>query len=93
MVGGSLSPGEADQIWIQSRNTRGGTRFTGFAAVIIFVSGSRGYLRTPRLSNRQIDDRSGSGEGHIRVPHPLIVTESNKHETAEIGAEKATDLV
>ena len=53
----------------------------------------RGYWRNPSLSNRQIDDRGGSRQGHICVPHPLIVTESNKRETAEIGAKKTADLV
>jgi hypothetical protein len=47
----------------------------------------------PSLSNRQIDDRSGSRQGHICIPHPLIITKSNKRETTEISAKKTTDLV
>jgi hypothetical protein len=47
----------------------------------------------PRLSNRQIDDRRGGRQGHTCVPHPLTISESNKRETAEISAEKTTDLV
>jgi hypothetical protein len=53
----------------------------------------RKYTRNPGLSNRQIDDRRGSRQGHVCVPHPLIITESNQRETAEISAKKPTDLV
>ena len=56
-------------------------------------SSRRGYWRNPSLSNRQIDDRGASRQGHICVPHPLIITESNKRESAEISAKKTTDLV
>jgi hypothetical protein len=50
-------------------------------------------LPNPRLSNGQIYERGGSRQGHICVPHPLIVTESSKRETAEKSAKKTTDLV
>src|ERR1700683_722358 len=50
-------------------------------------------LRNRSLSNRQIDDPSGRRQSHICVPHPLIITESNQRETAEISAKKTADLV
>jgi hypothetical protein len=56
-------------------------------------SRGRGYIRNPRLSNRQVDDRSGSRQGQVCVPHPLIITESNQRETTEISAKKPTNLV
>src|ERR1700722_14602694 len=54
-------------------------------------SSRRGEWSSPRLSNRQIDDGGAGCQGHIRVPHPLIISESNKRETAEISAKKTTD--
>jgi len=38
----------------------------------------------------KLNERSGSRQGHICIPHPLIITESNKRETAEVGAKETT---